>query len=111
LLPGARIVAGALGLDANEVAILDAHAFARADEGTPGCLAHCWDVTSDSIAARCAAVAGARRLVLLKSVEIPAGIGWQEAARRGLVDERFAEVLRHAEPIAVQAVCFRTWRA
>jgi aspartokinase-like uncharacterized kinase len=111
LLPEARIVADGQALAANEIAILDAHAFARRDEGRPGCLAHCWAVTSDSVAARCAAVAGARRLVLLKSVEIPEGVGWEEAARRGLVDACFAAVLRQAEPLVVQVICFRTWRA
>jgi aspartokinase-like uncharacterized kinase len=73
--------------------VLDAHAFARADEQRPGYLPHAWAVTSDSLAARVADVAGARRLVLLKSVTIPAGLDWAEAGRRGFVDEAFDQVL------------------
>jgi 5-(aminomethyl)-3-furanmethanol phosphate kinase len=110
LVAGARIVADGMALAADEIAILDAHAFARADEGQPGCLAHSWDVTSDSVAARCAVRCGARRLVLLKSVEIPAGMSWHEAAQRGLVDGCFAETLRHAHAVAVEALCFRAWQ-
>jgi aspartokinase-like uncharacterized kinase len=110
LLPGARIVSDGSALVAGEMAILDAHAFAQADEGKCGCLAHSWDVTSDSVAARCAVMCGADRLVLLKSVDIPARMSWHEAARRGLVDGRFEETLRQVEPMAVETVCFRTWR-
>ena len=70
--------------------VLDALAFARADEGRPGRLPHGWDVTSDAVAARVAQVARARTLVLLKSVSFPEGIAWTEAARLGLVDAHFA---------------------
>ena len=89
-------------------AVLDPHAFARADEGRPGCLPHRWDVTSDSLAARVAVVAGARSLVLLKSVTVPDGVDWDEAGRLGLVDPLFADVLRQARPgPEVCAVNFR----
>jgi aspartokinase-like uncharacterized kinase len=77
--------------------ILDAHRFARADEGRPGCLPHRWSVTSDSLAARVAVFTGASQLILLKAATLPEGIDWTEAGRRGFVDVCFAEVLRSAE--------------
>jgi aspartokinase-like uncharacterized kinase len=85
--------------------ILDAHRFARADEGRPGCLPHRWSVTSDSVAARVAVVAGASQLTLLKSATLPEGIDWAEAGRRGFVDAYFAEALRSAECGARSAEC------
>lgn len=47
-----------------------------------------WRVTSDSIAAWTARVLGAE-LVLLKSAPLPAGVSFETAAQRGLVDEYF----------------------
>jgi 5-(aminomethyl)-3-furanmethanol phosphate kinase len=93
------------------LAVLDPHPFLREDEGRPGCLPHRWEVTSDALAARAAVVAGARRLVLLKSVTVPEGMGWDEAGRRGLVDGWFARVLEGAhDGLAVCAVNLREWR-
>lgn len=86
--------------------VLDAHAFARADENSPGRLPHSWEVTSDSIAARVAVVAGARQLVLLKSVSLPAGVDWRTAS--GLVDRHVAEVV--GEEITVRVVNLRDAR-
>jgi aspartokinase-like uncharacterized kinase len=106
LLPGAAVVPQPC--ERGAPAVLDPWAFARDDEGRPGCLPHCWEVTSDSVAARAAVVARARRLVLLKSVTIPEGLGWDEAGRCGLVDGWFGRVLGQAsEPLAVCAVNFR----
>jgi aspartokinase-like uncharacterized kinase len=112
LLPGAVVVKtleGAARLAAPGVlTVLNPHAFAQADEQRPGRLPHTWAVTSDSLAARVADVAGARRLVLLKSVTIPAGMDWAEAGRRGLVDEAFARVLAgRRTPFDVLAVNLR----
>jgi aspartokinase-like uncharacterized kinase len=91
------------------VPILDAHAFAVADEGRPGCLPHGWEATSDSVAARVAEVSGARELILLKSVTVPVALPWAEAGRRGMVDAVFAEVLARAgESIPVRAVNLRS---
>jgi 5-(aminomethyl)-3-furanmethanol phosphate kinase len=75
------------------VAVLDAHSFALADEGRPGALPHRWEVTSDSVAARVAVASEATRLVLVKSTNLPPGLGWTEAGRRGLVDAYFAQVV------------------
>jgi len=94
--------------------IVDLHAIARADEGRPGCLPHCWSVTSDSLAARIAILVQARQLLLLKSTFIPQGIDWAEAGWRGLVDPIFAEVIRRTSTggqrsMEIQAVNFRQW--
>jgi aspartokinase-like uncharacterized kinase len=92
-----------------QVAVLDAHAFCRADDTTAAALPHRWSVTSDSVAARVAVVAGARRLILLKSVTVPAGIDWSQAPQVGLVDDFFAMVVRTAA-LEVEAVNFREWQ-
>jgi aspartokinase-like uncharacterized kinase len=94
--------------EAGQTPVLDLHPFALADEGRPGCLPHCWTVTSDSLAARVAVVAGARRLVLLKSITIPAEMGWDEAARLGYVDGTFARVVWEAKGLEVRAILFRS---
>jgi aspartokinase-like uncharacterized kinase len=88
--------------------ILDALAFAEADEPEAGSLPHCWDVTSDAVAARAAAVGGARRLVLLKSVDVPDGLTWADAAECGLVDPFFARTL--VGGCSAQVVNLRTWQ-
>ncbi len=85
--------------------VLAPYAFARADEGKPGALPHSWDATSDGIAARAAEVAGGR-LVLLKSVAIPHGLPWEEAARAGLVDPVLPVIVARAG-LDVRAVGFR----
>lgn len=65
--------------------MLDAAAFCREHDELP----HSWDATSDSVAALAARVFGASRLVLVKSVAIPPGTAWAEAAARGWVDACF----------------------
>ena len=93
LLPGAVVVGHPENWQGGTIAVLDPHSFALADEGTSGALPRSWAVTSDSIAARAARVAGIRRLVLLKSITIPCETDWNEAARRGWVDEYFATAI------------------
>ncbi len=88
---------------AGQIAVLDVASFCAADERLP----HSWDVTSDAIAARIAQVSGARRLILLKSVGLEGGLSWQEAARRGLVDPAFADVIAAAPALAVELIDFR----
>ncbi len=87
--------------------VLDAQAFALGDEGQSGCLPHSWDVTSDSVAARAAAVIGARRLVLLKSRTLPVGTTWEEASRQGIVDSHFPAVAGRG--FAVEVINLREW--
>lgn len=93
--------------DSKQIPILYLHCFALADEGRPGCLPHRWTVTSDALAARVAAVTGARTLVLLKSITIPAGMSWEEAGRLGHVDPAFAGAVEAAPGLEVRAVNFR----
>jgi 5-(aminomethyl)-3-furanmethanol phosphate kinase len=87
VLPGPAI--------SSPLAVLDPHAFCRADDARSGALRHSWAVTSDAIAARVAEVAGAR-LVLLKSFDRPAGMTWEDAGAAGLVDEAFPALIRRA---------------
>jgi aspartokinase-like uncharacterized kinase len=90
--------------------VLDIYGFARADEARPDHLPHCWDVTSDALAARAAVVAGIPALILLKSVSLPAGCDWPEAARQGIVDPTFPDVVAAAgERLRVTAINFRQW--
>lgn len=77
------------------LAVLDPHAFCLGDERCAVALPHSWQVTSDSIAARVAERSSAR-LVLLKSIDLPAGISWETAARGGFVDDMFAGVVARA---------------
>lgn len=104
LLPGTLIVAEPARN--TPLAILDAYAFARADEVNADHLPHTWDATSDSLAARVTRASSALRLILLKSVTIPPAMDWQEAARRGWVDPLFPEV---AIGLEVTCVDFRRW--
>jgi 5-(aminomethyl)-3-furanmethanol phosphate kinase len=108
LVPGAVVVEGLQACAEvwryGRHAILDAHAFARADEGNEGALPHSWTVTSDSVAARAARLLKARKLVLLKSVDWPGEASWEEAARAGLVDAWFPRV---AGELAVELLNFR----
>jgi aspartokinase-like uncharacterized kinase len=69
-------------------------------------LPHSWSVTSDSIAARAAVVSGAERLILLKSVDIPAGMAWDEAVGKGWVDPHFPRVVAEAR-FPIEAINFR----
>lgn len=88
------------------VLVLDPHPFADLDDVRDGALPHTWDVTTDSIAARVAAVFAAERLVLLKSADIPAGTPWETATERGWVDRHFPRVVA-AHGLHPQAVNFR----
>ena len=107
LLPGCVVVPEPLGV--RGVAVLDPLAFTEADEGQPGCLQHSWNATSDAVAARAAVVAGGE-LVLLKSVTIPPGMDWGEAARMGLVDSVLPGIVDRAG-LCVRAVNLREWRS
>jgi aspartokinase-like uncharacterized kinase len=93
-----------------KVPILDTYAFCHADERRPGCLPHTWSVTSDAVAARVAAVAGARQLLLLKSVPLPEGIDWVEAGNRGLIDRSCSDLFARLPLLEVRWLNLREAR-
>ena len=74
-------------------AIICSSCFVRWGEKQPAAppLPHAWRVTTDSIAAWVAHLLGGWELVLLKSLDLPAGLSWPDAARAGLVDDYFPE--------------------
>ena len=77
-----------------DVPILDAYAFALADEARQDHLPHSWDVTSDSLAARVALLLGARRLILLKSTPPPKDADGLTTVPEGIVDRYFSHALK-----------------
>jgi hypothetical protein len=94
-------------------AVVDPFRFAESDEANAGC-PHLWSVTSDSLALRLAQVAGADACVLLKSMCLPDGTSWGEAAEKGWVDRHFG-AQHAARPMEVRWVNLRdvaaAWRA
>jgi aspartokinase-like uncharacterized kinase len=116
ILPGSELTATPCpallqgGAAENHLYILDAFAFAEADEGSPGALPHTWDATSDSVALRAALVGSATHLYLLKSRSVPEGTSWHEAARLGLVDPYFPRLAETAQELTISALDFRKWR-
>jgi aspartokinase-like uncharacterized kinase len=66
---------------------------------------HTWELTSDSIAAYAAAFGGAK-LILLKSLDVPPGTPWEEAAAQGWVDAHFPTVVAE-HGLDVEVVNFR----
>jgi aspartokinase-like uncharacterized kinase len=109
LVPGTPVVESATEVTVG-LAVLDPLAFCLTDQrDCPShALPHTWAVTSDSIAARVAAVAQADRLILLKSIDIPAAMTWAEAGRLRHVDSTFADLVASIPSLDVQAINFRT---
>ena len=91
---GPQSLAYASGSD-GRLLVLDPLPFFQTDESNADHLPHDWNVTSDSLAVRAAALVGARELVLLKSVAWE-GCNWQEAMRAQIVDGYFAQALASA---------------
>ncbi len=116
LLPTAQLIGGTdreLSQEGRDRwAIVDAHAFAEADEHREGKLPHIWEVTSDAVAARVAVVSGSRRLVLLKSATVPADMNLWTAVEKGYIDPVLPGVLtRGGGKVAVEFVNLRLWTA
>ncbi|HEX4612380.1 MAG TPA: hypothetical protein VH092_29570 [Urbifossiella sp.] len=103
LLPGAGYAAQPTAL-LGRISVLNAHLFCQSESELP----HTWEVTTDSIAARAAIEWQADRLVLLKSLDVPPGTPWDEAAARGWVDPYFTRALAGYTG-RVEAVNLRTW--
>jgi aspartokinase-like uncharacterized kinase len=104
LLPGARWPASLDELSQAEIApglwFVDPVRFlARDDALSPRPLPASWDVTSDSIAARLAARAGAVECVLFKSALPPKGATIAEASAQGFVDPHFPVACGPAMPV------------
>lgn len=112
LWPAANFLRRLLGVGLTEtptqkgdrVAVLDLTTYCHSEATLP----HSWEVTTDSLAARVATRARADRLILLKSVDVPPGTPWDEAAARGWVDGYFTRALA-GFPGRVEAVNLRTW--
>jgi aspartokinase-like uncharacterized kinase len=80
---------------AERTPLYDAYRFLKdLDEPSADPLPRRWRVTSDSIAARMAALLGAPELVLLKSITVPAGTTIEAAVKEGSVDAHFAVAAR-----------------
>lgn len=92
----------------HRVGILNPFSFLVEDERTTDSLDHDWQVTSDAIAARVAEVGHAQCLYMLKSVDLPQGVSWHEAARKGHVDPAFGNVVQRAD-LNVKWVNFRRY--
>lgn len=110
ILPEAAILSSLAGASGSGqcASILDAYPFFRADEKRVDHLPHRWDVTSDSLAVRAAALFGATDLILLKSA-CWEGSDWAGASRAGLVDPYFPEALRQAPAhLRIRLVNLRT---
>jgi 5-(aminomethyl)-3-furanmethanol phosphate kinase len=107
LIPGSCVIDGPdlaeLLWEQKRRPILDALAFCESDDADA--LPHTWAVTSDSIAARLAVVAGATELVLVKSASPPPGdvAAWAEC---GYVDAWLPRMLAGTD-IRVRAVNLR----
>jgi aspartokinase-like uncharacterized kinase len=107
LLPGATVVSE-LPARPDGLAVLDPYPFFRADERHAGRLPHAWEVTTDSLAARVAGRAGARELVLLKSVTWDDAAGWAAASQAGVVDGYFPRAVSGiGHPLRIRTVNLR----
>ena len=100
VMPQARIITS---LDAmkgesspESIELFDAGPFMQLEETRKEAnrLPHDWSATSDSIAARIAQVYEADSLVLLKSTLPAECVDWESAARIGLVDPYFPQVVQ-----------------
>ncbi|HMF16110.1 MAG TPA: hypothetical protein VKE98_02835 [Gemmataceae bacterium] len=108
LLSGSRVIKNPDDSGSGLIPILDMCAWATMLDRLPDQLPHTWDVTSDSLAAQVAILGKASQLILLKSVPLPEGIDWREAARQGIVDPFFPQAISKAPAnLTICVVSFR----
>ena len=108
ILPGSKVIQGLEEIDSGMLPILDMYAWAKAVHHLPGRFPHTWEVTSDSLAAQVAILGKASQLILLKSVALPEGMDWREAARQGIVDPFFLQAISKAPVnLTIRVVSFR----
>lgn len=93
LLPEAPVISSLAYASGSDSFIVDPLPFFGADDSRADHFPHRWDVTSDSLAARAAALLTARELILLKSLDW-SDPDWTEAVRTGVVDAFFPEAAR-----------------
>ena len=86
------------------IRVLKALGFCRLNHQLP----HTWDVTSDSIAGQAAVIYRATRLILLKSIAVPSGPPWLDAAQAGWVDPFFPWAVADF-PGTIEVLNFRRW--
>lgn len=96
MLPESKLIGSLAELDTSvrsgaSILVFDPASFLRHDEPqAPGMiLPHDWTATTDSIAARLAALTLATELVLLKSADPPHGASLADLAAVGFVDQHF----------------------
>jgi 5-(aminomethyl)-3-furanmethanol phosphate kinase len=107
-LAGSRVIKNLDETGAASIPILDMHAWATMVERRGNRFPHTWQVTSDSLAAHVAIVSKAAQLILLKSVRLPEGMNWHEAARQGIVDSYFPQAISLAPAgLQIRVVPFR----
>ena len=86
------------------IRVVDCFDFFRRNDIVP----HSWTVTSDTLAAVVASRTAARKLVLLKSIDIPPPTPWPLAAANGWVDRHFPTAAAGAT-FDIVSVNFRRW--
>ena len=90
---------------AGEIAVVDPSAWLEREHAQGLAVPHRWSFTSDSIAAHVATRLKARSLTLLKSTLPDSECDVPEAARRGIVDEDFAETSASVPAVEIVNLC------
>lgn len=102
LIPRSRLVFTQLEAETcwqrGEYPVLNVAAWVKTTEAAGFAIPHCWDVTSDSLAAWVAASWSAE-LWFLKSVDLPGCLSAKEASIQGLVDRYFPRIVHQIKQV------------